>query len=121
REWPCRGGGQRWAERDRVLHAGIRHAGEVVRALGTSAWLLAGRWIGEVGALARRNPVGLDRRRRRNVIVETAVLVVDEEEHAVPPVGPVAQRVHHIGDEGLPALDVGGRVLVVLCDCAEQA
>src|SRR5712671_6216043 len=52
-------------------------------------------------------------RRRRSVIVETAVLIVGKKYDGILPVRTVANCADYLGDEGLAALDICGRMLVI--------
>ena len=111
-------GGEGGAERDGVVQAGVGVAEEVGVALGPAAGLQAGGRVGEIGALAGRDAVGialagLRSMGRTDVVIETAVLIVGDEDDRILPVGAVADGIDDLGDVSLAALDVGGRMLVV--------
>ncbi|MDX6464857.1 MAG: hypothetical protein QOE55_8554 [Acidobacteriaceae bacterium] len=106
------------AERDGVVQAGVGVAEEVGVALGAASGLQAGGRVRSVGALAGRDAVGIGLAvlagvGRADVVVGTAVLIVGDEDDGVLPAGAVADGIDDLGDVGLAALDVGGRMLVV--------
>jgi hypothetical protein len=49
------------------------------------------------------------------------MLVVQDEDDRILPEGPIANRIHDLRDVILPALNVGGRVLVILKGVAFEA
>ena len=111
-------GSEGGAERDGVVHAGVGVADEVGVALGAASGLQAGGRVGEIGALAGRDAVGIALAGlagvgRADVVVGTAVLIVGDEDDGILPAGAVADGVDDLRDVGLAALDVGGRMLVV--------
>ncbi len=55
------------------------------------------------------------------MIVEAAMLVVQDEDDRILPERPIANRIHDLRDVKLPALNVGGRVLVILKRVAFEA
>src|SRR5262249_49095080 len=94
-------------------------------ALRASARLLAGRRVGSIGTTSRHDSIrralaSLPRSRRGNGIVSAAMLVVSDEDDRVLPEWPTAYRVHHLRNERLASLDIGGRMLVILELDAEQ-
>src|SRR5215467_1905841 len=98
---------------------------EADRALRASARLLAGRRVGSVGTTSghdsiRRPLASLPRSRWGNVIVRATMLVVSDEDDGVLPERTIANRVHHLRNERLASLDIGGRMLVILELDAEQ-
>jgi len=91
-------GGEGGAERDCVIQAGVGVAEKVGAAPGATAGLQAGGRVGEIGALAGRDAVGialvgLRSVGRGDVVVETAVLIVGDEDDRILPAGAVADGV----------------------------
>lgn len=114
------------AELDCVFYAGVGRAQGVAGALRAASWLLAGRRIRQIGALTgcdsvRSEPMILRRGRRRGVIVEPAVLIIGKKDDRVFPVRTVANGVNYLRDVGLPALNVGRRMLIVFARRSGQA
>src|ERR1044071_1310675 len=87
--------------------------------------LLAGRRIRKVGAQPRHDSIGrtlaaLAGPRRTPMIVRASVLVIGKEDDGILPVRAIAHGVDHLRNEGLAALDIGRRVLVILCGSSKK-
>ena len=113
------------AEQLRILHAGVVRAEGIHRTFRPAARQFAGRGVGQVGALSGRDSIrcpcpALMGCGRGHMVVKAAVLVIHDEDYRILPAYTVANRVDHLRNKCLSALDVGGRMFVVFGRFARQ-